>query len=90
METEGWPFSLGGVPPFCDEWRGAAIGPHSPPHPWTKNDVKKNWGKIFYISPMKKTRLRMKEWDTVRFDLCVIAACVIAAAVIMGLYNLFS
>lgn len=37
---------------------------------------------------MKKTRLRMKDWDTVRFDLCVIAACVIFAAVVMGLYNL--
>lgn len=30
----------------------------------------------------------MKEWDTLRFDLCVVAGCVIAAAVIMGLYNL--
>lgn len=31
----------------------------------------------------------MNEWDTVKYDLCVIAACVIAAAVIMGLYELF-
>lgn len=30
----------------------------------------------------------MKDWETVKFDLCVIAACVIFAAVVMGLYNL--
>lgn len=34
--------------------------------------------------------LDMKDWDAVRFDLAVAAACVIGAAVIMGLYNLFS
>lgn len=45
---------------------------------------------IYYISPMKKIRLRMNEWDTLKFDLCVVAACIIGAAVIMGLYNLFS
>ncbi len=39
---------------------------------------------------MKMIRLLMKEWETVKFDLCIVAACVIVAAVMMGLYNLLS
>jgi hypothetical protein len=64
----------------------------SPPLTWGKIGVRKNWPKIFYISPMKTLRylLGMKKKEAVRFDLAVVAACVILAAVIMGLYNLFS
>jgi hypothetical protein len=54
--------------------------------------VRKIWAKNFYITPMKALRylIGMKDWEAVRFDLAIVAACIIGAAVIMGLYNLFS
>ena len=83
------PSLLAGYPPFQIS---AGVDLMDPPHPLShgKNQVSEKLGKNFYISPMKMIRLLMKEWEAVKFDLCVVAACIIVAAVMMGLYNLFS